>query len=215
MIALVVFTDGRLECLDRTLRSLTENLTGTITRWIVIDDSADWAVRSALQLGLDTWELHHAPKRRGFAGTIGYAWELLREMDDVDYVAHWEDDFVLTEPVNLDHLTAVLNREPILDQMALLRQPWNATEIAAGGVMETNPDAFTERDGWVEQSSFFTTNPSVYRWSLCHVGWPQCDQSEGIFTAERRTIGRRFGYWGTAGHEYVEHIGSERVGTGY
>lgn len=221
MIALIVFTDGRVHCLDRTLRSLSEHLTGSIGRWIVIDDSADWATKSALQLALgDTWELHHAPQRRGFAGTIGYAWDLAADMD-IDYVAHWEDDFVLTEPVNLDHLTAVLDQEPRLDQMALLRQSWNRVERAAGGIIQAHPENFTEvraHDAvWIEHRSFFTTNPSVYHRELCELGWPQVAQSEGIFTHQRLTDPeRKFAFWGPLGHgPYVKHIGRERVGTGY
>lgn len=218
-IALCLFTDGRKDCFDRTIQSLARNLTGNISRWLIINDSTDPGYRKYLD-EFYAFEIHHAPERRGFAGTYHYAWQLLAQMSEVDYVASWEDDFVLREPVNLDQLTALLKRQPHLDQLALLRGPVNVEEQRAGGVMEVHPHDFAERceQGvtWVEHRRFFTTNPSVYRRDLCKVGWPECQHSEGVFTHLRlEDPERRFGYWGPRGRVLVDHIGTQRVGTGY
>lgn len=219
MIALVVFTDGRRQCIERTIRSLAANLSGPISRFVIINDEPVPTYCRWLDERYPEWEIHHTPTRRGFAGTYGYGWQVAASLD-VDYVCSWEDDFVLTEPVNLDHLCRVLDVSPHLDQMALLRQAWNQKEIDAGGVIEANPEAFTEVTvagrTWIEQALFFTTNPSVYRRELCEQGWPQVEHSEGIFTASRRKVGQKFAYWGKlADAPRLEHIGTERMGVGY
>jgi hypothetical protein len=70
--------------------------------------------------------------------------------------------------------------------VALKRQPWNAEECAAGGIVECHPDDFASATTRATCSPthrrFFTTNPSVYPAALCAQGWPQVPQSEGMFT---------------------------------
>jgi hypothetical protein len=142
-----------------------------------------------------------------------------------------EDDFLFARPVDLSAMGAVLDANPHLVQLALRRQPWNAEERSAGGIVEQHPEAYTEhRDSegraWLEHRLFMTTNPSLYRRSLCAMGWPDVPRSEGQLTAYLlrhgvTTTGMpaervRFGFWGARDSgEWCEHIGHERVGTGY
>ena len=77
---------------------------------------------------------------------------------------HQEQDFTFNEPVELNRMAQVLDRNPHLMQMAMRRQPWNPIEEAAGGIVESDPDAYLEvSDGlstWLEHRKFFTTNRS-------------------------------------------------------
>lgn len=160
------------------------------------------------------------------------------------FVFHLEDDFTFEQPVDLVPLQAILEFYPEIVQIAFRRQAWNDAEVLAGGVVELAPDSYREKHAtlfvpedapvsvewtstdlpprldvsWLEHRLFFTTNPSLYRISLCQHGWPDGDQSEGAFAAEL------FGgapaavaaYWGRRGDPpLVRHIGRERLGFGY
>ena len=156
----------------------------------------------------------------GFSGAIQHGWQQVIETD-ADYVFHLELDFLFNQPVPLDRIIAVLERRPNLAQICLKRQPVNNEEIAAGGIVERNPDAYTQRvdhgDIYTEHRVCFSTNPCVYPAALCHQGWPQVKNSEGIFT--HRLLADpdvRFAFWGAKQDPpLVTHIGETRTGGGY
>ena len=85
-----------------------------------------------------------------------------------DTVWFHEDDFVLSQDVDLAELNRVLAERDYLTQVALLRQPWFANEKSAGGLieaLEAQGQRFTETtDGestWIEHRACFTGNPSL------------------------------------------------------
>jgi hypothetical protein len=125
--------------------------------------------------------------------------------------------------VYLDALADVLEVNPQLSQLALRRQPWNAAERRAGGVVEQHPQDYEDRVSgarryhWLEHRRFWTTNPSLIpRRTFDLLNWPAVNQSEGWFSEQVRQAGMTFGYWGArASGEWVNHIGHERTGTGY
>jgi hypothetical protein len=221
-VVLAVFTDGRDDLLARTLDSAAENLHGDITRGIVFDDTGDPDHAEKLHRQLKpNWTVRGAMSRRGFGGNIRAAWAHLATLPE-RWVFHLEDDFTLNRPVHLAHLTRVLDERPYLAQMALLRQPWNPQEQAAGGIVEQHPDDYVEVvDGttaaWLEHRRFFTTNPCLYRRELCERGWPEVDQSEGHFSIDLFSDPAvRCGFWGRrTDTPAVHHIGRDRVGVGY
>lgn len=228
MIALLVLADGREEYLAATVASLRANLSGPVTeRWLYAEGGDD-AYRARLAEAYPEFTRIGEGPRRGFAGSIQDAWRILTERSTADYIAHIEQDFTFNRPVDLAGLVEVLEPRPYLVQMALRRQAWNAAEGAAGGVVEEHPDWYADCHAggraWLEQRIFFTTNPSLYRLTLCWVGWPEPPHSEGMFTHGLLRYGSpevpgdqvRFGYWGSR-HEAprVEHIGHERAGHGY
>ncbi|MBK8168410.1 MAG: hypothetical protein IPK64_20875 [bacterium] len=107
--------------------------------------------------------------------------------------------------------------------MALLRQPWNRAEQAAGGIVEQHPDDYLDRtDGthhWLQHRRFYTTNPHLTRLRFIKTHeWPEGSESEGrfgvgLFAAEPMTT---CGFWGPRGSgPWVRHIGAERAGTVY
>lgn len=221
MIALVVMTDGRRDCIEQTIPAFDAKVSGHITFRAIHDDSGDSSYRHWLHKRFPEFTIWSGP-RQGFGGAVQSAWRHLRNRDE-RFIFHLEDDFVFNKAADLGDLADVLDAEPHLVQLAFRRQPWNADELVAGGIVEQHPAAYTDRiddagRAWLEHRLFFTTNPSLYRRRLLvDHRWPSGAHSEGRFThrlLEDPEV--RFGFWGTRGSgEWVQHIGHERVGTGY
>lgn len=221
-ITLIVMTDGRSGYLSRAIDSM-HHLHGTITRRVLHDDTGDVDHRSDLRRTYPDWEIRGTVRRSGFAGAYGNAWEWLTHCDDSEFVFSTEDDFEFIRPVDLDAMCRVLADRAHLTQLALRRQSWNAEERDAGGIVERDPDAYTEvRHGaatWLEHRRFHTTNPSLMRRGFIAAHrWPQGQHSEGRFAVDlfRSDPAARAGYWGAKDSGiWCEHIGDIRAGYGY
>lgn len=229
MIALLVLADGREEYLAQTIASARVNLAGPISeRWLYAETGDD-AYRARLAEAYPEFiRIGEPGPKRGFSGAIQDAWRIMRERSAAEYVLHLEQDFTFNRPLDLSGPAEILADHWYLAQLALRRQPWNPQEAAAGGIVEQHPDAYVDcalaDHEWLEQRLFFTTNPSLYRRSLCTVAWPDPPHSEGMFTHRLLADGTpeaepgsvRFGYWGPrASTPWVHHIGHVRAGTGY
>lgn len=223
-ITILAFTDGRRDCISRTIPSFTANWDWKIrpTRMIIINDSADPDYANWLDETFPEWERIHHLERSGFGGAIQSGWDHVT----TDFVFHLEDDFVFHAPINPRHLIEILDNHPNLVQLAFKRQPWNAEENAAGDLMGVHPNAWTPHsyqtdDGtivrWSGQRMFFTTNPSMYRGELTKQGWPVEQYSEGVFSHRLMADPAiTFGMLGWPGDSpKIQHIGDERIGTGY
>lgn len=160
--------------------------------------------------------VHDPDHRLGFAGAVQQGWQQV----ETDHVFHFEADFTFNRAVPVSAMVDVLNAHPHLVQMALLRQPWNGAERAAGGIWQQHPDEYEHRDRnghrWLEHRRFVTTNPCIWPRRVIDRGWPQRDQSEGHFGLElfESDHSLRAAFWGE-GEEWVHHIGGERAGGGY
>lgn len=220
MIALLVMTDGR-DTIYETIPSAEAFLLGSISEKWIHDDSGDPATAAKLRRVFPEWRVVSTPARSGFGGAIRSAWTTLLAESSAPFVFHLEDDFTFRRIVELDRMASVLLHHPQLAQLALRRQPWNAEELYAGGIVELHPDAFEEvsiaENTWLEHRRFFTTNPSLYRRELMERSWPDGTESEGHFSAELfADPAARSGYWGARDSgEWVSHIGHTRAGTGY
>ena len=222
MIALLVMTDGRGDCLARSVASF-DRLHGPITQRVIHDDSGSRGYARHLAENYPGWEIVSTGRRAGFAGAYRSAWRWLRSHCTTNWVFSTEDDFVVTQDVNLSEMAAVMQFRPHMAQMALLRQAWNEQETAAGGIVQMHPgDYHDASDGthhWLQHRRFFTTNPHLLRTEFVrdHV-WPEGSQSEGrfgvqLFNTEPATV---CGFWGRRDDPpRVEHIGTVRIGTGY
>lgn len=198
-VALLKIGDGRDDVHERSDASLKEALAGFRFDHVVVVDDRDHEL--------------------GFAGAVDKGW---REVvaTGADYLWHAEMDFLYNAPVPLEAMLGVLERRPYLAQLVLKRQPVNAEERAAGGIVECHPEDFHDcSDGlhnWCEHRRFWSTNPGCYSTRYCRIGWPQEPESEGRFTHKLLADPMlRFAFWG-AKHDppLVEHIG-ERIGVGY
>lgn len=236
MIAVCVLTNGRIDLLDQTIVSFEDrHRGGPVTTRVIWDDTGSHDYFEYLRLAYPRWRVARSVNgAEGFGGAMRSAWKWLDEHTTEPYIWWSEDDFRYEKPIPLDLMAATLDAQPHLAQLALRRQAWNQQEIEAGGVVEANPEAFTERykpgpgrglTQWLEHRLFWTTNPSLFRRQLLAGGWADDPHSEGRYT--HRLLGEglpwgvpghevKFGYWGSRkATPAVEHIGLERVGFGY
>ena len=222
MLTMLVMTDGRADCLARSVASF-DRLHGPITARVIHDDSGSPSYSKHLAENYPGWRIVSTGRRSGFAGAYRSAWAWLRQHCDTEFVLSTEDDFRFVTDINLSEMAAVMRHDPRLAQVALLRQPWNAQESAAGGIVQMDPPSFTEcTDGahwWLAHRKFLTTNPHLTRAEFIREHqWPEGSQSEGRFSVDlfRRDPAVRSAFWGRADDPpRVEHIGTVRVGTGY
>lgn len=209
-LALVLFTDGRWDYLQETLRSV--NLHLSHVEWaqrIMVDDSGQ---DDPPPVDLDGWELVKHNPRKGLGAAVRAGWAALN--DDIDFVWHQEDDFVFVDTPPVADMVAALQRHsirPKLAQVALLRNAVNPSEKLQGGVFGMYPDRFHESDGMVWQKHLFTFNPSVYpRWvTKCVDVGMGLEQDVTDQLLEDDAV--EFAYWGGL-HDLprVWHIGIRR-----
>lgn len=231
MIALLVIGNGREKCLRETIASAQLHLDGLITERILYDDTGDPDYRSELRSVYvpQGFEVIDGGPPRGFGGAIRCSWEWLKRHTACDYVFHLEEDFTFTRDVDLDAMADCLAVHRHLLQLVLKRQPWNAEERTAGGIIEQHPDDYEQRIdngwSWVEHRRFWSTNPHLTRMRLVRTAqWPTGTESEGRFThallaADRDEVPAselRFAFWGHRNDPpWATHIGDERTGFGY
>lgn len=225
-VPLIVLTNGRRDCINEAVPSVIQRLSGWSDIWIV-NDSTDPAYAAWLDTRFPSGEFGqvvHLKGKHGYWRAMRAVWSLARG-SGADAVMFWEDDFVLHDPLDADELANVLKDRPYLTQLALLRQPWWPNEIEHGGLIEAleqQGQTFTERtDGehaWIEHRACFTGNPSLIPSRTFTQDWPEGDWSEArfgraLFAADPDARGA---YWGKRSDPpRVEHIGHQRVGTGY
>lgn len=214
-VCLVVMTDGRRDVIAECLPTALDHIHGLpITHKIIHDDSADIDYAAFLRLAFGDFELHTTAKRQGFGVSVNRARSLALGTG-CPWIFWLEDDFRFRRDIDLKAMSEVLTARPHLVQMALRRQPWFAAEIEAGGVVETNPTAYTDHPTHLEHDLFVTTNPSLMpRWSVA-MPWPTKPHSEHLFSKQVLVNGRKSGYWGSRHDDpWITHTG-ERSGTGY
>lgn len=223
----MAITDGRGDCLHRTIESLRATWPEDVPlyRKLLVCDSLNKGYRSELKEMYPDFTLLTSGKKLGFHGAIQHGWN---NIGHSTYIFHLEDDFDLTpvgtlpirEMGDVLYASALDENLPTLAQVALKRQPWAVEEKKAGGIVEMWPDTYTDMsiDGHslAVHGNFFTTNPSLYHRSIAERSWPQVSGSEGAFTNTLKDDGYRFAYWGKKfDPPRVTHIGEQRVGTGY
>ena len=217
MIALTVRTDGRRACIERTIPSL-DRLQGPVTHRVIVDDSGDPKYGAWLRTNYsDSWTVISHPERWGLGASLRDAWAVGLAFPDVDCILDWEDDFVLTEPVDLARIAKALDDRPTLAELTLKRTPYSVPEHRAGGYMEACPDHFTDATvkgfAYVRHTQMFYFNPSliprrVARW-VAQSGVPIGEESIG---SNLVAAGYHFGVVGKiADAPRVEHIGAERT----
>lgn len=213
-VAVVALTNGKRDTLARTIASAEGSLSGPIGRRLICVDGSRREVEGVEDAhpGWDVEQVRGASYPRAVAGAIekaigcGQPW-----------IFWLEDDFTFEGPVDLGEMQEIAEREG-LAQLALMRQPWYEHEIEAGGVIAADPDAFAQRDGFVQHSAYWTMNPMLTRRSLlAEHRWPQGGGSEQRFGrvvfADPRVRAGILGAIEDAPR--VEHIGLEQAGRGY
>lgn len=133
------------------------------------------------------------------------AWS--RVDDNVDFVFHLEEDFVLHE-LPIAAMARTLDANPDLAHVVLKRQAWSDVEHQAGGIIECFPDSYEDCDGFMKHRRFFSLNPSLIPKSTIDLGWAG---SEGDMTDRCVDKGLSFAFYG-ARHDppRCTHIGEVR-----
>jgi hypothetical protein len=213
MVALVVITDGRRDCLKRSVASMREQIRPWPERRFIVDDSGDEGYGLMLDETFPDFDVAHHGERRGFCGTVRSAWEV-GLASGAHFIFHAEDDFTYSEPVDLEGLAVILDVNPHLAQIALKRQPVNQDERNAGDFMAAwPPETWTQRDGFIEHKLTFTTNPSLIpRRVIEPLLSTDIDFAETIITGQLLARGYKLGYLGeVADPPRVQHIGDQRT----
>jgi hypothetical protein len=210
-VLIVVLTTLTRDTLEPTLDSIDEQVRGPIGRKLICVD------QERAPFEREGWDVVAMGKPQGYVKATrnlhGYA-----VASGQPWVLHTEDDFTFNEPVDLRGMQALMEAHPELVQMSLMRQPWYEHERAAGGVIEANPEAFTQADGYVEHRAYYTSNPNLCRRAfLAEHEFPGAPNSELRFGRQIfRDPHLKAGILGQIGDPpRVHHIGQERAGHGY
>lgn len=223
---LVVTTDGREGLLEQTLDSFLRKATPAPAEVVVVDDSGDeWYERYLHDLLPSTFpdgvSLIHHGERQGFCASVYAGWQAAIR-PGVDWVFWTEDDFLYKRGLDLRNLAFVLEREPKVTQMALMRDAVNKVERDAGGLYQMYRDRYEIRGGdlrWLLSRTNFSTTHSLMRRDFMEAHpWPDPEtvpgSCEGIYSIGLLNAGFVFGVWGL-GEPWTEHIGHVRAGKGY
>ena len=218
-VTLAVLTDGRRDCVEKSIPAALRNLQGLpITHIIVSDDSGDPEYAAWLRRWVPGAEILTSPRRTGFAENVRRTWEAALGTG-TPWVFWLEDDFEVLEPVDIRRMADVLTHEPHLTQMVLKRQPWFPNEVAAGDLIAVHDDAVQKeswRGEWVEHAKGHWTNPHlVSRRFLAEHEWPRGAASEATFARQVMRGDRRSAFWGLVSDAPLVHHMGERKGRGY
>lgn len=209
-VSLIVITDGRQDCISRTIDRLHGICTFNFFEKLIINDSANPKYHEYLVGRFFGFRVVSHDQRRGLAGAVQSAWENVS--DDTQYIFHLEDDFLLNEDVNIDKMITLLNNKETLTQMALIRNPVNPPEEEVGGFVFQNLHDYHQHDGWFDHQRLFTLNPCIYAKDLTKIGWPD-HGGEREFTDKLHSMNKEycFGFYGDIyDPPRVTHIGGRR-----
>lgn len=227
---LTMTTSGRRDCFESTVESFVNRVRPLPLEVFIYDDglrtgAADLIHTGEVDFGMRAREVTLEPARRrigqaGFCKATARCWQAAAE-SSLGWHFHLEDDFLFTRSVDLRDLAHVLELEPHVAQMAMMRDAVNDAERDAGGIYQHRRGDYTLRGAgsgstWLEHHAYFTTNPALQRTSLARAfPWPTDDQCEGMYGIRMRQAvpATTFGAWGN-GDPWVRHIG-EREGFGY
>jgi hypothetical protein len=215
-IAMLVLTDGRRQCMERTMASFA-SVRARCNSHVMVDDSQSPEYAAWLDAAFPEFTIFHSQGRLGFAGAIQKGWALIPP--HAEYIVHCEDDFLLNQPWDLNETFNLLESHPDLAQVCLRRQPWGA-EPADGGFIAQWPDLYKDESwggvDYLTHRAFFSTNPSMYPIRIARMGWPEAPGSEGKFGPRLWDQGYRCAFLGKRSDgPRVTHIGIERTGSGY
>lgn len=221
---LAVLTCGRPEYLTPTLATYAEFLHPKPTAVYAWDDGLRTPREAFAPFSeVERFVIEGESKRIGRCSGHAHLWQAARkpEFSDIDWLFTIEDDVVLLRPLNLFHMAEVLEHEPTLEQLALVRCPWGA-EIEHGGYIPMFRDRYTRREThvagscpahWISSTIDWTSSPALLPASLPReIEWPGgsgCELELGprIMALRPNAVS---GYWGW-GECQAAHVGMERA----
>lgn len=211
-----MLTDGR-DYVKETLPAWREALPDL--ELAVVDDSGDNERRSWLKDHADHL-VSPGINRCGYTAAMRVVMGLAASSGR-DHILLTEDDFLPIAIPDLSEVATIIN-EHELSQMSFRRQAWYKNEKRKGGILQavaTRAACNEMKQGharWIEQSAYWTCNPSLFpRW-VAERGWPDVKWSEKVFSDDIIADGYVAGVWGKWDDKpLTRHIGYEKKGTGY
>lgn len=211
---LALMTNGRRECLERTLAGLKEHLSPTPDECFFHNDAGVTEYRDLLDATGWEWEVEDSRSAIGHCRSYDHLWQAAAR-SSCEHAFLVEDDQVLLRPVDLRDLAYVLRTTGTV-QMTLLRTPWGA-EVPHGGYIPQEPGWYERcTDGvaeWIETTRNWACAPTLIRTDLAReFAWPLdpgCETTVGPQILQERP-GATFGLWGW-GEPWVAHVGVERA----
>lgn len=208
---LTVLTNGRPVYLQRALSAFFAHVDPHPVEAFIMDDGGSTPhLEGLLEEFPGRWTVERSDVSLGMCRAHARCWEAAKQ-SDLPWVFHLEDDQVIVRPVRLEPMRDVLEAEPQLSQMALVRAPWGA-EIEYGGYIPQSPGWYVRRltggREWIETTRNWATSPALFRTSLTREWpWPdiQCETAIG-FAMRERDPSVTFGLWGW-GEPWYAHIG--------
>lgn len=163
-VTLVLTSCGRLDLLEKTIKSISNEILNKIPKKIIIDDSVDEKNLIELEcqqkLGyLKNWKLIFNKEKLGQSGSIDRAYSEVT----TEYVFHCEDDWMFTDSNFIARGIKILDKyENILQVTFRYGEPHKAYDQ----IYEKNEDhAFKIWiPGWNGYPGF-TYNPNIFRFS--------------------------------------------------
>lgn len=210
-VSLIVITDGRQHCIDKTIPSLYQNINYNFYEKIIINDSGDSRYNQYLKSKFPEFNIVSHIDRRGLAGAVQSAWSCISK--ETDYIFHLEDDFIFNENINIQQMIDILEYNNHLVQLALVRAPVNPPEEEVGGFVFQNLHSYSQKDQFFEHGRLFTLNPCLYPYSTTLIGWPDHGgESEFTSLVHSKNSNLLFGYLGNIyDAPKVTHIGGIRT----
>jgi len=217
-VSMFVVTDGRIGCLQKTLDSFRNNVSGVFIQEFIVNDCTNPVFREEVDQLSEIYAFDlpvHHEKKQGFAGAYHTAFSRVSNKSDFCFIL--EDDFTFNQLIVISDLINILTDNPYLCQVALKRQAWSIGEKQAGGIVEQWPDLYEDKNGFFQHRNFFTTNPSLVPAWVIKKGWPLVQKSEKAFTdilfadplIHSAYLGQKFDA------PKVQHIGETRNGINY
>lgn len=208
---LVCITHGDGAPLVATLASFYKHVSPAPTETALVWDGCTLD-DDEIDATLDAWdEFVYSIPPVGFCHTCEKAWQEAAA-PGIDWVFWLEHDFEFLRDVDLTQLAKCLRANADLAQVSLLREP---VGHEGDSLVEYDWKERRRKDvRWLEQSRYWTTNPSLFPAHLARgTSWPIDPQCEGRFTIKLRADGHVFGVFGD-GSPWIRHTG-ERTGFGY
>lgn len=205
--------------MERSVLSVKDFIVKRFDARFIVDDSGDCEYAEWLDATFPDFTCIHHAERRGLGGCFQTALDVVAQ-SNAEYGFFMEDDTPLLAHIDLDAMASVLDGNQHLAQIMLMRPPFNAEEIQAGGVYQLTPDEFREHtDGtnvWTEHSRWYGFQPN-----LTPIRAVQCMRANASnflelgVTDALKPAGYRFSYWGGIDDDPLcDHTGVTRS-TGY
>lgn len=220
-ICKVIFSTNRPEYLVPTLESFSQNLDfgDHEVFGVFIDDyplkrDNDQIRALAEKHGYHRIVLHE--ENIGLTRTWNEFFEMMAEYE-FDYIWHTEDDVVLLQPVKIDDLIELIQKDENLCHLSLKRNTWYFTEKPT---LIEDSDVVYDKYRCNKQEGYFNPMASLYPFWVSKLPYKELtgsNPSEAVimFAVRAQTNFQRFGYIvkNLDGTNIIDHIGEYSKGS--